>query len=168
MVWNVFFFWALIYMASKVTNGHLGQTLSFDRPLFLSPVFGDYFNQIKWPRARWLVKQNFLTFLCRIMLTAFTDVSREVAWPGAAWHIEGLTSRIITTASCVNNTHKQKNTCKQHMSHWFSSRGRLGRWGVWGCPPFTKSFQKICLKSEIWNMAFRVIPAKIFWEQWNI
>ena len=91
-----------------MTNGDLGQTLSFDWPLFLSPVLGDYFDQIKWPGARGLVKQSLLTFLCIIMLMAFTDVSREVAWPGAAWHIEGLTSRIITTASCVNNTHKQK------------------------------------------------------------
>ena len=118
------FLLALIYMASKVTNGHLGQTLSFDWPLFFSPVFGDYFDQIKWPGARGLVKQNFLTFLCMIMLMAFTEVSREVAWPGAAWHIEGLTSRIITTASCVNNTYKQ------HTSHWFSSRGRLGGRGA--------------------------------------
>lgn len=138
------FLLALIYMASKVTNGHLGQTLLFDWPLFLSPVLGDYFNQIKiWPGARGLVKQNFLTFLCRIMLMAFTDVSREVAWPGAAWHIEGLTSRIITTASCVNNTHKQKKILVNNTSHWFSSRGRLEGRGVWGYSPFTKIFQKI-------------------------
>ena len=100
-----------------MTNGDLGQTLSFDWPLFLSPVFGDYFDQTKWPGAQGLVKQNFLTFLCTIMLMAFTDVSREVAWPGAAWHIEGLTSRIITTASCVNNTYKQKKILVNNTRH---------------------------------------------------
>ena len=67
--------------------------------------------------GRYVKHKLIRTFLCTIMLTALTDISSEVEWPGRAWHIEGPTSKIITTASLVTHIKWRIILCDSFETH---------------------------------------------------